>query len=276
MNNNCYNFKKILFNKGVFDSSIDATYIIHLENNGRLDNIKSQLLKYKLTKTVYIVFNKGFKKCSKDPYINISSLDLVDAFLKIFMDAKNKNYNNILILEDDFFFNDNINDKHICNEINNFIINKNNENFIYYLGCLPYLILPYNNNTKKILYSVGTHSCIYSKKMINNILNIDPKKITDWDLYHNLNSIRYTYNKPLCYQLFPDTENSKVWETYFFNLGYIGKLFYKKIKLDVQPEPGFTFFYTFSKYILLFIITIIILLIFILYKKYKKNIINNK
>jgi hypothetical protein len=267
MNNNCYNFKKILFKKGIFDNSVDATYIIHLENNGRLNSIKYQLSKYQPTKIVYIVFNKGFKKCSKDPYINISSLDLVDAFLKIFIDAKNKNYNNILILEDDFFFNEKIKNIFINNEINKFIINKNaiNEQFMYYLGCLPYLRLPYNNNTNKLLCSTGTHACIYSKELRNYILNTDHKKINDWDLYNNFNSIRYIYNKPLCYQLFPDTENSNNWEKNFCNLGYIIKLFYKKLKLDIQPEPGYTFFYNFSKYILLCIILIIILFLCIIY-----------
>ena len=60
---NCYNFEQIhLNNNNLLNNSVDATYVIHLENNGRLNSIKYQLTKYQPTKIVYIVFNKGFKK----------------------------------------------------------------------------------------------------------------------------------------------------------------------------------------------------------------------
>jgi hypothetical protein len=80
----CYTYKKIISNYGLYDDSIDSTYIIHLENNGRLDNVMKQINKYMPTKIVYIVFNKGYKNCNKDNYINTPPLDLVNAFLEIF------------------------------------------------------------------------------------------------------------------------------------------------------------------------------------------------
>lgn len=97
----CYTFKKIKYNKGLLDNAVDATYIIHLEGNGRYDDIMNQLESYHPTKEVYIIFNKGYKKCKKDKHITLPAYDLIDAFLQAFKHAKNQNYNNILILEDD-------------------------------------------------------------------------------------------------------------------------------------------------------------------------------
>ena len=94
-NEKCYYFKKINYNDGLLDNAIDATYIIHLERNGRYEDILKQLELYQPTKIVYIVFNKGYKNCKKDNIKN-STLDLVDAFLQIFKHSKYENYDNRL------------------------------------------------------------------------------------------------------------------------------------------------------------------------------------
>ena len=62
-NNHCYHFEKHSYNDGCLSESVDATYIIHLEGNGRLLKIKQQLEKYHPSYTTYILFNKGYKKC---------------------------------------------------------------------------------------------------------------------------------------------------------------------------------------------------------------------
>ena len=64
-NTRCYDIKKITYKSGILDNSIDATYIIHLKDNGRLEHIQEQLKLYQPTKIVYIAYNKGFKKCEK-------------------------------------------------------------------------------------------------------------------------------------------------------------------------------------------------------------------
>ena len=56
----CYNFEKLNYESGFLDANVDVTYIVHLENSHRYDNIIKQLEKYKPTKTVYILINKGF------------------------------------------------------------------------------------------------------------------------------------------------------------------------------------------------------------------------
>ena len=55
----CYTFEQIEYSNGLLD--LDATYIIHLEGNGRIENIKSQLNEYHPTNLVYILYNKGYK-----------------------------------------------------------------------------------------------------------------------------------------------------------------------------------------------------------------------
>jgi hypothetical protein len=121
MNNKCYRYEKILYKDGLFNKTIDATYIINLEGNGRLEYIMKQLEEYHPTNIVYIVFNKGFKKCKKADFIINPPYDLVDANLNIFKHAKNNNYDNILILEDDFIFDDKILDPFHRNNVNKFI-----------------------------------------------------------------------------------------------------------------------------------------------------------
>lgn len=273
INNDCYYFKKINYNSYLFDESICATYIINLVNNGRINSIENQLELFKPTKIVYILLNKGYKNCRKNDYINTSSLDLVDAFLTIFKHSKNNNHKNILILEDDFFFNNQINNLLIRNYINNFIKKKEIEEFIYVLGCIPYLQIPYDDFSNILLLSTGTHSCIYSSKFIDKTLLLKNNHIKDWDVYTNFNSKRYIYKESLCYQLFAETENSKIWEKYYFNSGYILRKIFISLELDKKIYPGYTFFYNFSK-ILFYIIFILLFIIFILLFKfiYHKNI----
>ena len=244
MENPCYRFEKIEFINGLLD--IDATYIIHLENNGRLDHIKSQLSKFQPTKLVYILYNKGYKNCEKNLHLNKTYIDLIDAYLYIFKDAYNKNYKNILILEDDFIFNEKIKDKTVQKNVMKFI--KKNNYDIYLLGVLPFIQKTYDNNTSISISGIGMHACIYSHKFIKNTLQLDKTKITDWDYFTRTTCTGYIYNEPLCYQLFPETENQNEWGNYF-NLKKILLYIIKKLKLDVQVEPGYAYFYNISRVI---------------------------
>jgi hypothetical protein len=270
MNNICYNLKEYKFNDPIFNN-VDATYIIHLEGNGRLNNIKEQLKYYHPSKIVYIIFNKGFKKCNKDKYINIPSLDLIDAFFQCFKDANNKKYENILILEDDFIFDNKILDKNNSNKIDDFLyeMSKTNQIYIYYIGTITYLQSAFGQYHNKLYLSVGTHSCIYPKIFIKHLLNnIKKDKINDWDFYLNLNYIRYKYYKSLCYQTLPQTDNSKYWDQGNIFLKYIFKLFryYQLIiKLDNKHQPGFDIMEISSKIIFWFIIISLIIIILLFY-----------
>jgi hypothetical protein len=250
----CYNYKEIYFQRGVLDDSVDATYILHLEGNGRLSNIYKQLQTFHPSKKVIIVFNKGFKECEKDLYKNTSSYDIVDAFLNVLKDAEEKNYKNILVLEDDFMFNPIILDSKNTNAIAKFIKERNEkkESFIYSLGCLPFLQVPINYYNRRVLVRMGAHACIYTQECRRNILDTEQNTIYDWDVYTNLYFTKYMFYQPLCYQLFPDTENKKNW-VYIFLFTEIFNGFLDYLGLDRNVEPGYSFFYLFSIFLFIFL-----------------------
>ena len=148
----------------MLDDCVDASYIIHLEGNGRYEHIQHQLSSYQPSKDVYILYNRGFKKCHKTLPKQMSTHDLIDAFLHIFEHAKQNNFNHILVLEDDFMFHEKIKESDVCNNIVGFISEKKTDSFMYSLGCLPFVRVPSFDNHNRILLSAGTHACIYSKK----------------------------------------------------------------------------------------------------------------
>jgi len=259
----CYYLKTNYYKDPLFNN-VDATYIIHLdENKERYKNITDQLELYHPTKIVHIVFNKGFKKCNK-PNISNSVQDLIATYLYIMNDATK--YNTILILEDDFMFNKEIKN-HTAN-IETFV--NNNTDYIYRLGCIPIIQLPYNNYTYVGL-NTGAHCVLYSKSIRTKIINDKIKdlntikdwdKIKDWDVYINFLTINYVYYKPLCYQLFPNTENRNNWGNYNIFTHYISQIIMviiiQLLGIDTQVEPGYSITYFISK-VIPFIILLFIL-----------------
>jgi hypothetical protein len=272
--NDCYKLQEHLYEDAIF-KNIDATFIIHLEGNGRMDNIESQLKKFHPSEKVYIFINKGFKKCKKAEYIDKAPLDLIDAFYTIFKEAKNRNYENILILEDDFFFNEDV--KLYANDVDDFL--KTHNNYIYYLGVIPYLQSYFGEKHHKLFLSTGTHCCIYSKQIIEKTLDIDQQSIIDWDsfLNFNINTIfnRYKYSVPLCYQLFPETENQKHWSGNDFSIkqiyGNIIIYFFKLMQLDKNIYPGYNITENASRFMFWFILITILLLFYFIYFHLLKN-----
>jgi len=263
----------------MFQESVDATYIIHLENNGRLSAIKKQLELFHPSNVVYIAFNKGYKNCKKVLPYQVPARDLVDTFFYIFQDANEKGYKNILILEDDFIFSEDIYKENHLKNINSFLLETKSEKMMYYLGCLLWLQLPYNNHTNINLMSSGTHSVIYTYTARQDLLQKKIIPVFDWDIYNNFFSgiRRYVYYKPLCYQLFQETENSKNWPS-FFGFDPV-KLYIKYKNLDLQVEDGYSTTYNFAKvtsyiFIILFLIFFLVCIFILLYiskKMYPRN-----
>ena len=66
--------------------------------------------------------------------------------------------------------------------------------------------------------------------------------VNDWDIHLFFKTLTYIYYTPVCYQLFPATDNQKEWgihNTFIFILGKIFVEFLQLLKLDTQPEPGY-------------------------------------
>ena len=153
--------------------------------------------------------------------------DLIDCFIHIFKDAEQKKYNNILILEDDFIFSEEVKKQNNIEKVTSFINNCTNsgQNFMYLLGCVPYLQIPsIIHNHTRVIASTGTHASIYSKKFREETMKITQDKIDDWDLYTNFNcpyTFRYIYKIPLCYQLFYETDNFNMSTIKYFSIEVI-------------------------------------------------------
>jgi hypothetical protein len=276
-NSKCFIFEKNTFSHGILDSCVDATYIIHLKDNGRLDHILEQLKEYRPTSTVYIAHNKGFKKCDKKLIEQASYQDLTDAFLQCFKHADSQGYNNILILEDDFIFSPDIKNSEHINSICQFVSSKQQDEFIYYLGCVPVLIIlnSFGSHYSSIK-SLTTHAIIYSKKARSKITDFSDKH---WDVIVEKNiGSRYLYYKPLCYQLFPETENKKEWADKDNGaITWIKNAFIKGLSLDKEAEWGFFIIYVLAKLILALLIILIIFIIYLVwYKVLRKNKIFRK
>lgn len=255
--NNCYRFEKIHLKGDPIFESIDATYIIHLEDNGRYNSILKELSKVIPSKNIYIVFNKGYKKCKKADFINKPALDIVDSNFNIFLHSNEMKYENILILEDDFVFED-IN-KTDSKEIDRFMIKNKNKNISYLLGALPFILIPtFNLYHYRGILTGGMHAVIYTRIYRDSILKRNQKEIKDWDMKDFFKLNKYVYKKPLCFQTFPLTKNRKQW----FDTNIINKLsdfFFKITKLDKQIHPGYDIMYVFSKSIIFIIIFILII-----------------
>lgn len=250
----CYRFEQIKYKDGLLSNCVDATYIIHLEGNGRIDNIRKQLEEYHPTTTAYIVFNKGYKKCEKPQHVKNSALDLVDANLEIYKHAEQQRYGNILVLEDDFIFSEKIKEIKHRNNICEFLKKKQNEPVCYCIGAIPWLIYPVDYyNYSGVMADM--HATIVNNHTRKNALSVNPARIDDWDNDYTLSKCRkkYCYYTCLCYQLHTETENSKNWGHNYKIVTNITTpiilFLFKLLKLDKQPEPGFSVIYLFSKLI---------------------------
>jgi len=258
-NKHCYEIKTLNYDDGIFNRGVDATYIIHLRNNGRYDSIMKQLNVVHPTNKVHLVYNDGFKVCEKTGLKQSTSVfDLVDAFLFAFHDAINKDYKSILILEDDFIFDKNIR-KH-ASSVCEFVNEKKGESYVFSIGCIPFIMFPHNSTTYCGLATCGTHSMIYSLEWMKNIIN-RREHIDDWDVFHNTHIIKYVYHTPLCYQLFPDTENKKNWGNtnwlYIICSTFIKYAFWL-VGLETHIYPGYAIFYLLSKVVILIVIILIL------------------
>jgi hypothetical protein len=248
INKNCYSIEYRKYNKGILDDFIDATYIITMTNSIRIMNIENQLKKYIPTKKIYIIYNEGYKRCNKILPVNIPPYDLTDAYFYTIRNSLENNFNNILILEDDFILSDKIIDKNIQNEIKN-VLDKNINNKIYFnLGPIPLLfypnINPFNNIYKSILITVS-HGIIYNRNIQYDIMKYYDNNIKNWDIFLTLHYKSYFYKNALCYQLFTNTDNQKYWllndqENIFNKMSQILIInFFSTLKLDKNAEEGF-------------------------------------
>lgn len=243
--------------------NVDATYILHLEGNGRLDHIHDQLKTYHPTKKVYIVYNKGYKKCAKDLHIQSSGYDITHANITVFEHAQQ--YKHVLILEDDFIFAKEVADH--TKHVDTFL--KRDTSFVYQLGSNPMIALPIDMYHYRVIGLLG-HANIYSSSCREQLIHdfnhgkiIGSNGGIDSYLFKTLPI--YMYHKPLCYQTFPMTENrKKSWS------GIIPDSFISWTNLENEPEPGFSILYGIAK-LVPFLLLVVIWILFRSFKLKKRK-----
>ena len=276
----CYNFQLRKYHTGFFDSFVDMTYIITMVGSNRINHIEKQLEKYIPTKNIYIVYNKGYKNCNKKLHLYIPPYDITHTYFTIMEHSIKHNYNNILILEDDFIFNSNIKNPKILNELYNFFKNSPNIPFFYNLGAFPLLFYPNFtfNNTYRGYMTAAAQAIIYNKKIQLDLIKHKNEDIKHWDFYISEKYRNYFYKYPLCYQTFSESSNQEYWLCNTNNsilcslLNYMVNKFFKNMNLHEKPEPGFYIVYSIFFVIHYILIFLVICLIWIICYYIGKNI----
>ncbi len=247
----CYRFELLEFDDCLFEN-VDATYILHLEGNGRIDHIHEQLKTYHPSKKVYLVYNKGYKKCHKELEKQATNYDIIHANITVFEHAQQ--YKHVLVLEDDFVFSKEVSNH--AKHVDTFL--ERDTKFVYQLGSNPIIALPidiHHYRTRGVLAHANIYSPLSRIHIIDDYKQGKIKNNTvQIDTYISKKLPLYMYHKPLCYQTFPITENRKKW---YKNSDHklapfaemISDTFISCTNLENEPEPGFTILYWFAKLI---------------------------
>lgn len=239
---------------------VSATYVIHLKGNGRYDAFVQQLDKYPLTEKVFVLLNEGYKRVNKGPFVTSAALDLIDAYNHIFQDALKKGYTRVLVLEDDFFFQDGSFEGDVKEDVKQFVeeMDSQQKEYMFLMGCIPYCMLPVAHHCYRCYLSTGTHAVLYSKGVMEKLVK-DNGTFEDFDVHTNIQYPRYTYSRPICYQLFPDTENKSQWggSNWLFVMGaMVLKWVFQLLQLEKRVEPGYSLFYLWAKWSILGILVV--------------------
>lgn len=261
----CYYYNIVNETNNPILKNLELTVILVMEGSKRL---KLNNFITNLAKKTIIQYNKGFKTCQKtcgSKKIDISWKDINYSNITALNRFK-KNYNNILILEEDaepypkYITSSNLKeiDKHILNR----------DFTTLSLGSFSLLMPTENKHIRKSLYFVAPCQAI-----IHNLNNIDSsidKVISDscqggpWDNYYLTKIINTNiFYKPLIVQRFPETENKKTSWDHSYLLDVVFKLADIENNINVWD---YTYFFLDN----LFIITLVIIILIIFFINYKK------
>lgn len=243
---------------GTFDSVIDCTYVLLMENSPREQSILKTVKEVQLTQCVRIQYNKGFKKCTKKLPEQKTNFDLMHALQNVFKDALMNGYERIVVLEDDCIFDERIHDPEVVNDLTTFLRDTNPE--VYNLGTMIFLTFPWAPLFQKhhrMLCGGLTHAMIYNKKYMKSIVQ---SIHVSTDIEPTFHFSAFTYYKPLAYQLLTKTENSQ--DGWFGLWPIMQAVGIGPLRLDIVPQPGFDRMYKVSQGVSIFIFFLIFYLIF--------------
>ena len=257
-----YIFEEWNFNSCLFPS-VEATYILYLEGSDRIHNIKRQIFKNPPSTKVFLVRNKGYKKVKKPIISQTSAADCAYSHYTAAKHALKANYNQILILEDDFIFERDLLDQYNLEKVNEFISTREFKR--YFLGVVPFLLLPTLEPCHwKILSGGAAQAIIHNKQGFGELIQDfekDQNITLQIDIYLAARGA-YTFCKPLITQIFDLTENRQT----SWGAGKTGDFIswgIETLKMDNESNgAGLEIFYFFGKYWILILILLVIIVYF--------------
>lgn len=205
----CYYYEHLKLPNGTLDPSIDHLYVLTMHESHRIPLIKEQVKKAGIVSNVTIQYNYGYKKCNKNLDEQKPNLDLIHALQTAFRHALSKGYQRVMILEDDCQFDERIRDPEVIDDLNSFLTQRDPR--VYSLGGFTMFVNPIDvllHNKHQHSLSMGaTHCMVYNKKHMEHAAYTKfTRGCTDCELDKTF--FKYTYHKPVAYQVFEDTENS--------------------------------------------------------------------
>lgn len=211
MNDHCYHKEEIQLNSGALDGAVSKAYLLTMVDSKR--PWREKLRDFPLCSSVTVIYNHGFRNCQKQLLTQISYCDLQDAFAYICRDAVAREYDNILVLEDDFVVLDR--DQAHYHSVNNFLLSRSFD--VYNLGpSTVFSTLPPIFSHNRCLFFRTTHAVIYSRRYLQWYLDHGLRKAEHLDeTFNNLSTVKFAYYKPLIGQTFPMTENRLNWKNCF-------------------------------------------------------------
>lgn len=234
----CYYYKELSHDGGVFDASVDCTYVLIMHDSPREERMLDTLARTHTTSSVVLQYNYGYKKCEKGLVKNKPNYDLSHAYKTAFQHALNRGYKRVLVLEDDCEFDDRIHDATITEDINTFVRERQPD--IYTLGtamCLPSpLDVLRGSNHHLLLFNTSSHAVMYGEKFMKDIVD-HPPMMGHIDFETNAHLSKYTYKKPIAYQTFPATDNAINGWGYTYHV--LNTVFIRPLGLDTRVQPGF-------------------------------------
>ena len=208
----CYSEKEYRFcERGWLEDCIDGAYLLTMVHSAR--DWHREYAKTPPFSTLHVQYNPGYKNCTKDHlYKQNSESDLVDALGNVFRTALRRQQHTILVLEDDFFFDWTEDD---ARSIKDFICNHPMD--IYHLGALPVTGFPAHREHIRVIDMGLSQGVIYCEPgYMRDYLAAMERRTTHMStdrFWAAPRYLKYHYYKPVCFQLFPETENSKHWHT---------------------------------------------------------------
>lgn len=233
----CYYYEELKLPRGTLDSSIDHLYVLTMHESSRIPQIKDQVKNAGIVSNITIQYNYGYKKCNKNLDDQKTNLDLVHALQTAFRHALSKGYQRVMILEDDCQFDERIHDPEVIDDLNSFFLQR--DPAVYTLGGFGMFVNPldvlFHNRNQLSLLLGASHCIVYNREHMKHAAY---KKFTTGHVDAELRKtfFKYTYHKPLAYQVFGDTENSLEW-VFWKNL--YEKTLYRLFPVNKSVQPGY-------------------------------------